>query len=675
MDLSYAAILVCASLMTTGAYAEEPPKPTAPQPLPSYEETMEVTASRSQEPLLDTPVSLTVITRQQIDASAADNYADLLRGVPGLNVVQTSARDLSIRARGPTKVAENTQIALVDGRSVYLDYYGIVVWDYLPFDLDEVKSIEVLRGAGSAVWGANAMSGVINILTRPPREISGGTLTLRAGERDTKAASVLWGQTAGSLSYKVSASYFEQDPWPRDNLLPDGTPFPFGYTYPNEGTRQPKFDARADIALNDVSALSVRGGYGGTTGIFHSNVGPFLIERGAHVMYGDTSYTRGSAEVKLYVNHLNGDAPNLINGLPFSFLMTTVVAEATNRTLVGTKHMLVYGVSARSNRFDLSIAPGTNSRNDGGVFLEDIYAVSDRLEINAGVRVDSFEVLGTVASPRLSVIVKPAPNHAVRLSANRAYRAPTLVENFIDTTIPNVVVLPPANAVFFASRVAGNQNLEPESSTAFELGYSARFHRYYVDASIYRNTVKNNTVFFPSEFYSPADPPAGWPLPPATVPVFALPKTFTFFNVGRARNEGLDLSAEFRPRPTATARASYTYQRDPQVENDHPFVPLVVNRPPRHMASVSGEIHEARWFAGASVTYSDRAFWADVLDPRFWGSTEAYTLVSASGGRHFGARTEVAIEGTNLFDRRVKQHVFGDVIGRKMTMRVRYRFD
>src|SRR5712691_9089448 len=125
---------------------------TLAQELPKFGETTEVTASRNKESVLDAPVSVTVIDQKEIAMSAADNYADLLRGVPGINVVQTSARDVGIRSRGASGVAEHRELTLLDGRSTYLDFYGVVLWDFLPVNVDEIKQIEVLRGPGSALW-------------------------------------------------------------------------------------------------------------------------------------------------------------------------------------------------------------------------------------------------------------------------------------------------------------------------------------------------------------------------------------------------------------------------------------------------------------------------------------------------------------------------------------------
>src|SRR5712691_8617580 len=197
--------------------------PTAGQETkpPQFSETTEVTASRNQESLLEAPVSISVIDQKQIETSAADNYADLLRGVPGLNVVQTSARDVGIRSRGSSGVAEHRQLTLLDGRSIYLDFYGIVLWDCLPVDRDEIKQIEVLRGPGSALWGPNALSGVINVRTKSPREMQGGSATLAVGQVGTRSASVLWAEAFDRYSYKVSTSFFEQHAWQRDDTLPN----------------------------------------------------------------------------------------------------------------------------------------------------------------------------------------------------------------------------------------------------------------------------------------------------------------------------------------------------------------------------------------------------------------------------------------------------------------------
>lgn len=269
-------------LIGNAAFAQQPD-------LPKFGETTEVTASRNKESVRDAPASITVVDQKQIETTAAGNYCDLLRGVPGLNVVQTSARDVGIRTRGASGVAEHRELTLLDGRSIYLDFYGVVLWDFMPVNVDEVKQIEVLRGPGSALWGANALSGVINVRTKSPRELSGGSVSLGIGQIGTRHASVLWAQSFDRFSYKASTSFFEQDAWQRDDPVPE-------VHFKNRGTRQPK----ADLRLDWGSEWTYRAGYAGTTGIFHSRLGPFQIEPGTYLGYAEVDRNTQSVETKVY---------------------------------------------------------------------------------------------------------------------------------------------------------------------------------------------------------------------------------------------------------------------------------------------------------------------------------------------------------------------------------------
>jgi iron complex outermembrane receptor protein len=108
---------------------------------------------------------------------ARRHYGDLLRSVPGVNVTQISARDINVTSRAATSSLSTSQLAVVDGRSIYQDFFGFIMWDFMPTNLNEIKQIEVIRGPASAVWGANAVNGVINVITKSPREMQGTSVT------------------------------------------------------------------------------------------------------------------------------------------------------------------------------------------------------------------------------------------------------------------------------------------------------------------------------------------------------------------------------------------------------------------------------------------------------------------------------------------------------------------
>src|SRR5688572_10919368 len=323
----------------TGAQQPPPQPPAKPDEQHVYEEQVVVTASRVEQQLVNAPATVSVVTADVIASTPATNYAELLRAVPGVNMTQTSARDFNITMRGAASTLATSTLALLDGRSLYLDFFGFVAWDLLPVNPNELKQIEVIRGPASAVWGANALNGVVNFISKTPRELDGNSATLTFGRfgRDPERGEQL---EAGSLfginatharavndrwAYKISAGGYTSDPFPRPvGPIPNNT----GTQYPNftnQGTTQPKFDTRVDYDAANYK-LVFAGGYAGTEGIFHTGIGPF-DSTGAGVAYGTMRYTRGGLKFNFFAYILNGDALGLLsvgtNGQPIPFAFNT----------------------------------------------------------------------------------------------------------------------------------------------------------------------------------------------------------------------------------------------------------------------------------------------------------------------------------------------------------------
>src|SRR4029077_2802212 len=197
--------------------------------LANLSDTIVVSATKSDSALIDAPATLSLVTSEVLASTPAQNYGDLLRSLPGVNVIQLSARDVNVTNRQGTSTLSNSQLVLLDDRSIYLDFFGLVLWDFLPANLSDIKQIEVIRGPASAVWGANALTGVVNIITKAPREAPGPTVSFTGGVFDRDAGSTtgkgvggIFGANASvsqapsaKLSYRVSAGYFNSDALPR----------------------------------------------------------------------------------------------------------------------------------------------------------------------------------------------------------------------------------------------------------------------------------------------------------------------------------------------------------------------------------------------------------------------------------------------------------------------------
>jgi outer membrane receptor protein involved in Fe transport len=711
MTARLVALVSMFSLTSAIAFAQSgtqqpPPKPEEP---PVYEEQVVVTASKVEQQLVNAPATVSVVTADVIASTPATNYAELFRSVPGVNLSQTSARDFNITMRGAASTLATSTLALLDGRSLYLDFFGFVAWDLLPVNPNELKQIEVIRGPASAVWGANAMNGVVNFISKTPRELNGNsaTITFGAMNRDIDGGQQLG---TGSLfginatharavndrwAYKISAGGYTSDPMARPTgAIPNGT----GTQYPNftnTGTTQPKFDTRVDYDADNYK-LVFAGGYAGTDGIFHTGIGPFDGD-GVGVAYGTMRYTRGGLKFNFFTNQLNGDALGLLaigtNGQPilFQFNTKTYDFELGNINAIG-RNVISYGGNVRFNTFDLSIAPRGDSRQEIGAYIQDEIFLNNYLRISLGARFDKFDnIEDPVFSPRAAVIIKPNADHALRVSFNKAFRSPSLINNFLDTTIinqvnlgainPALASLPPFN---FAVRATGNEGLKEESTESFEVGYTGIIKsRATVSASVYWTTNEDEIFFTQTGRYLPPNPPPGWPLPAAVLAALppacvtlpcttgGLPSAFSYLNLGTVKNKGFELGIDGAVSQALNLFANYSFQAEPEPD----FALSEINLPPTNRFNAGFSFSRGMFLGNASVSYVDEAFFQDVLDARFAGPTEAYTQVNGAFGVKFlGDKLTTSIKVINLLDEDIQSHVFGDILKRQVIGEVRVTF-
>ncbi len=693
--------------------ATQKPDPNAPKPDPGtpdqrYEETVVVSASRVEQKLVNAPATMTVIGLRTIESATSQNFAELLRAVPGLNITQVSARDINVTSRAATGTLATGQLALLDGRSLYQDFFGFVMWDFLPVNLNEIKQVEVIRGPASAVWGANAVYGVINVITKTPREMQGTSATLgigafeRTGTQDAGSLWYLSGTHAQAINdrwaFKLSAGGYSQDPLSRPTGIIRGSPGA-GTPYPaftNNGTSQPKVDGRLDYDYEDGRRLSFTAGLAGTEGIMHSGIGPFDIDSGTTMGYGRVSFSRRAFRAAAFMQGLNGDATNLVARgptgafIPFGFNTKTFDVEMSNAQSFATRHVLSYGGNLRLNKFDLSIAPQSDDRTEFGVFAQDEIFLSDYFRASLGARVDRFDYLDEIVlSPRAALLIKPQEDHTIRLSYNRAYRSPSVINNFLDVTLTEPIPLGRINPAFGSEvyllpiKPVGNQDLKETSLDAYEIGYTGIFRgRTVVSAAYYVNKTKDDIFFTENRNlrWTSRNPPPNWAngkLPTFLVDVVSgglgFPASFTYRNFGKTTQKGLELGVESELNQFVNMFANYSYQATPEPEG---FDISELNLPAKNRYNVGANFNYRRFLGNASVSYSDDALWQDVLDDRFHGTTEAYTLVNAGLGVRWGSKDRITttVKVMNLGNQEIQQHVFGDITKRQVVGELRVQF-
>jgi outer membrane receptor protein involved in Fe transport len=586
----------------------------------------------------------------------------------------------------------------------------------------ELKQVEVIRGPASAVWGANALSGVVNFISKTPRELSSNNLTINWGgmNRSPENGQDLNEGTVYSINlthanivndrwaYKLSAGYLSSDAFSRPTgTIPNGTGTPYP-PFNNAGTAQPKFIGRADYDAPDGRyRLVFEGGYSGTDGIIHTGIGPFDMTD-VKLSYGTVRYSRGAFKANFFTNILDGDANALlavgIDGLPipFQFDTQTYDFELGHATPIGTRQVLTYGGNLRRNNFDLSIAPLGNSRTEVGGYIQDEIFLNEMFRINVGARVDKFANLDdAVFSPRLALIVKPQADQAIRLSFNRAFRAPSLINNYLETAIVNQVNLGAINPIFqgrvynFPTAAIGYEDLVQESTNQVELAYTGVLNnRATVSAAVYWTKNTDEIFFTQTARYRATNPPPGWtaalaPLPPALAlgvlevlpPPCAsltaectsggLPSEFSYRNLGEVINKGIELGIDGAVSASLNVFANYSWQADP----DPDFDISEVNLPPNNRVNLGFNYSQGRWLGNFSYSWIDDAYWQDVLDARYHGPTDAYSQVNGAFGIKWGGeRLITTLKVINLFNEDIQSHVFGDIMKRQVLGELRVTF-
>jgi outer membrane receptor protein involved in Fe transport len=303
-------------------------------------------------------------------------------------------------------------------------------------------------------------------------------------------------------------------------------------------------------------------------------------------------------------------------------------------------------------------------------------------------------------------MLKPSADQTIRLSYNRAYRAPSVINNYLDTTIINQLPLGSINPAFsgfvynFPVRAVGSniglpqagvspQDLVEQSITAYEIGYTGVIKkRATVSAAFFINETKDDIFFTQVASYRAANPPPRWPpfppIPPALGPVIleglycppgttpsaarpcpfgvgnGLPAGFSYRNLGEVRQKGLELGIDGAINKQWSAYANYSYQPDPEAIG---FPQSEINLPPNNRFNVGMNYGGDRYLGNLAISYQGEAYWQDVLDNRYAGTTEAFTLVNGSVGVKWGEKRHIVtmLKVTNLLNDEIQQHIFGDV--------------
>ncbi|HSN68811.1 MAG TPA: TonB-dependent receptor [Thermoanaerobaculia bacterium] len=598
MKLVVPCIILIPGLLAAGT-------PADPQQLPVAHQEIVVTASAAPELVRETPASVTVINREEIERSASRDLGELLRRVPGLTLARSgSAGKLaSLFTRGGS--SKHT-LVLWNGIEVNNPFFS--GYDFGHFSTAGIDRVEVVRGPFSALYGSDAVSGVINVLTNPggtfaSAELQGGGRGLRNGRIGGAGGSGGW-HASGSLEARRDDGFAPNDDLEQKSGVGD-----------LRFSGSAGWAAGARLRLNEYETGIPRVVDGGGSGFIPS------LERRESAeeieLAVPIQFSRGRTQWEVLASRADRKETFEDPLDPFARLWAETDVETSRASVTARvdrgRHMIVAGGEWESASVDDASSYGTNlesrSRTGRGVFVEDRASLPmgrGALEVSAGTRYDSFDTFGGHLSPRASAAFLIG-RQKIRAGWGEAFRAPAIGELYFP---------------FF-----GNPDLEPERSTSWELGWDGESEAGRISATLFSNDFDQLIVYDNVRN--------------------------RFENVGAGRADGLEVGAETALGERLRIAASWTWLRTEEQETGLPFL-----RRPEQSGSLSARWSSGPWAAGASLVHVGER--ADLTDLFPWGrvTADAYTTADLVLERRIGADVVPFVKVENAVDETYEE-VFG----------------
>ena len=588
--------------------------------------------ARKDEDLWKTPAAVFVITKEDIARSSASSIPELLRMVPGMQVAQIDASSWAISARGFNSVYANKLLVLIDGRTVYSEAISGVLWDQLNLPLEDIERIEVIRGPGAAVWGTNAVNGVINIIAKKARSTTGLSMSdnlSRIGE----TANIRYGAALGQRAqYRVFASYIDRSPFDTASGV-----------RAFDGEKIVRGGARLDWQLSPSNWITTSGDlYGGHINQqikpdIPLNVGPGQQEKGSlvggHVLsLWEHRSQRGEMALQVYYDDQSR------HQLAAYSRTRTVDLDYQDHLPLGPRNDLVWGAELQfSGDRILAIVPETtqpNYKNQlvDGFAQDEIAVLPQKLTLTLGSKIQWGTLAGFQIQPSARVLWAPSESQSLWVAISRAAVAPSLQDK--DIALPLIIGV--ANGLPIIAELTGNPLFKPETVIAYELGYRRRIgSTLTLDVATYFN---NNNRIQSLSSGSPSFVPT--PSPHIEEPLL-------YTNGYRARTGGVEVTATWNPLPSLSFQGSYTWMEAHTIQTEPGQVSLVdLWSSPRNNISGSASWSFApQWSVNSFVSFVDDL---SRVQGASTSAVPAYTRLDLNLARKVGRSLEFAVGGTNL---------------------------
>jgi iron complex outermembrane recepter protein len=599
----------------------------------SLEELMNIqvtSVSKKKQPLSKTASAIYVIAQDDIRHSGATNLPDLLRMVPGVEVARINANAWAISIRGFNSRYSGKVLVLIDGRTVYTPLFSGVYWDQQGTPLENIDRIEVIRGPGGTVWGANAMNGVINIITKSAEDTRGGLISTVTGSQDRAQGLVQYGGSVGAKgSYRIYGRYTTNEDSPSLGGVPavdSGHSSRTGFHSDWNLSRHDKLTVQGDLSGNSESQT--------ITTLFSSRLPDYYriddkVRVGAGNFLGRWNhvFSDGSeTTLQIYYDRFRrfDQGLNVLNTGDADF-QYHFHAAARNDIVAG----LGYRLTDQSFTNGYEVAVGSGHRRDNLIssFIQDEVTLTNSLALTMGIKFEHNAYTGYEYEPSVQLVYSPSSRQTVWASASKAIQQPSWL--YADAQVDQAA-FPVQGGGFGIFHITGNPEVTAPTLFDYELGYRTELsQRLSLDTSVFLSDYDRLQTLDPKAPFFTLSP---------TPPHLVLPNVFG--NLGKSKDYGIEVAAHWDVARWWRLSSGFSFlhvqlTRDPG-SSDAAFG----TASPKRQAQLRSNIklpHNMEWDTSANYVGSLET-----------GPVPAYTRIDTRLGWHVGGSAEIGITGQNL---------------------------
>jgi len=665
----WAKAIAVAILLASRCLANDPPaQPPADLSEASLETLMNMEVSspgRKDQKLSQTAGAIYVVTQEDIRRSGVTSIPDVLRMVPGLQVAQIDASQWAVTCRGFNGRFADKMLVMIDGRTIYNNLFGGVYWEQNDVPLEDIERIEVIRGPGATMWGANAVNGVINIITRPAQETQGFLVTSGGGNADRGFGSVRYGGELGdNASYRLYTRYFDRGPFETVNSQEA-----------HDGWDSAQGGGRMDWKISERDSLSVEGEVYRDRG--QETIYPDYPENTLSAPLADSLDTSGGyalARWKRQISDRSGMALQFSfseenRGEGFGVADTRILdLDFQQHFTASSRHDLMWGLefTAYGDHFEsrrISVEPSTFVQFlpasviqpfASGFLQDEIALLPERLTLTLGTKLERDVYMGLGAQPSARLLWAPTSRQSLWAAVSRAVRPPARGERDL--------LLEFEAAPGVLGTLSG-PNFQPQTALAYEAGYRNQPARWVtLDLAAffcnYRD-LRSMEIGAPSLVQAPA-------------PYILLP--LTFGNNAAGHTYGIELATDWSLTRRWRVTGNYSWFRYvlDRADLGPESLPYdVEGSSPAHQVQF-----RSQWDVARKLTFDTNVYFVSAL-PAI--GVPAYVRTDARLGWHVTRAAELSLGGQNLLDGRHLEFISNDYVlssepGRTAYLKVTWAF-